>query len=68
MEDPALVFTEGAVVLNPGAPSRFGEAEELKPLLNENFDTVLEIENGFADGGDILVTPQKVMIGLVLIR
>jgi len=33
VEDPALVFTAGAVLLNPGAPSRAGEAALLRPAL-----------------------------------
>lgn len=64
VEDPALVFTEGAVLLNPGAPSRQGEAMEIAPVLHDCFDTVLELPEGHADGGDILVTPQSVLIGL----
>ena len=64
VEDPALVFTEGAVMLRPGAPSRLGESKEITSVLKENFDTVFEIKEGFADGGDILVTSGKVMIGL----
>jgi len=32
--------------------------------LHEAFDTVLELPGGYADGGDILVTPNAVMIGL----
>ncbi|SMC54434.1 dimethylargininase [Desulfocicer vacuolatum DSM 3385] len=65
MEDPALVFTEGAIILNPGAPSRQGEAREIAPVLHELFEKVLELpQGGHADGGDILVTPKSVMIGL----
>ncbi|MBM9604955.1 dimethylarginine dimethylaminohydrolase family protein [Desulfopila inferna] len=65
VEDPALVFSEGAVLLNAGAASRQGEAQELSPVLHDCFDTVLELrENGHVDGGDILVTPKSVLIGL----
>lgn len=65
VEDPALVFAQGAIVLRPGAESRAGEAAELAPVLKEKFETVLELPApGFADGGDILLTPQGVMIGL----
>ena len=65
VEDPALVFTEGAILLRPGAPSRAGEAAELAPVLREIFDHVLDLAGqGFADGGDVLVTPGAVMIGL----
>jgi dimethylargininase len=64
VEDPALVFTEGAILLRPGAPSRRGEADSLKPELKARFPRVLALEHGFADGGDVLVTPQTVFIGL----
>lgn len=65
VEDPALVFTEGAIVMRPGAPSRFGEAAEMVPVLKRRFQHVIELPGpGFADGGDILVTQDSVMIGL----
>lgn len=64
VEDPALVFTEGAILLRPGAQTRAGEVEHLAPVLSGCFGAVLTIDNGFADGGDILTTPDRVMIGL----
>lgn len=64
VEDPALVFTEGAVLLRPGAPSRAGEAAELAAALRGRFDQVLALDRGFSDGGDVLVTPGVVLIGL----
>lgn len=65
VEDPALVFTEGAILLNPGAASRQGESQKISPVLHDLFDNVLELpQTGHADGGDVLVTPESVMIGL----
>ena len=65
VEDPALVFTEGAIVMRPGASSRFGEAQEIAPVLRRRFSRVIELHGpGFADGGDILVLKNRVMIGL----
>jgi len=64
VEDPALVFTEGAVLLHPGAPSRAGETAFMEPVLEKRFATVLRIAEGFADGGDVLTLPDRVMIGL----
>lgn len=64
VEDPALVFTEGAILLHPGAPSRAGETAFIEPVLRQRFSTVLGIAEGFADGGDVLTLPDKVMIGL----
>ena len=65
VEDPALVFTEGAILLRPGAPSRAAEAGELAPTLRGLFDEVLDLPSGHADGGDVLVTPKGVFIGIV---
>lgn len=64
VEDPALVFGEGAILLNPGADTRRGEVERIAPVLERNFPRVIRQSEGFADGGDVLVTPGKVMIGL----
>ena len=65
IEDPALVFSEGAILLRSGATSRRGETNKIAPILQDIFDTVLELpQPGHADGGDILVTPKFVLIGL----
>ena len=66
VEDPALVFSEGAILLRAGSDSRRGETKEIAPALHDLFDRVLELppQSGYADGGDILVTPGAVMIGL----
>lgn len=64
VEDPALVFTEGAVLLRPGAATRVKEVEEIAPTLRDMFETVLELPQGYADGGDVLTTRESVMIGL----
>lgn len=65
VEDPALVFEKHAILLRPGAGSRRGETSEIAPALKRHFDEVLVLPGqGFADGGDILQTPEKVMIGL----
>jgi dimethylargininase len=64
VEDPALVFGEAAVLLRPGAPSRLGEAAALAPVLATHFSQVLQLKEGYVDGGDILVTPSCVFIGL----
>jgi dimethylargininase len=64
VEDPALVFPEGAILLRPGAPSRKDEGESLRADLNSRFDQVLELDEGHADGGDVLVMPDRVFIGL----
>jgi len=63
VEDPALVFSEGAILLKPGVDTRAGEVAAIAPALKERFDTILKLANGYVDGGDILNTPQGVMIG-----
>jgi dimethylargininase len=65
VEDPALVFGEGAILLRPGAPSRLGERDAMRDTLARRFPRVLELVDGeYADGGDVLVTPDTVFIGL----
>ena len=65
VEDPALVFGNGAILLRPGAPSRLGEREAMREALTARFDRVLELQAGeYADGGDVLVTPDVVFVGL----
>lgn len=64
VEDPALVFPQVAILLRPGAPTRRAEIEEIAPELSKRFSSVLRLTEGFADGGDILVTPDCVFIGL----
>ncbi len=65
VEDPALVFEKHAILLRPGAESRRGEAGEIAAALHDHFQNILELPvPGFVEGGDILQTPGKVMIGL----
>ena len=64
VEDPAFVLPEGAILLRPGAPSRLGEAAELAPALRRRFERVLELDRGFVDGGDILMLPDEILVGL----
>lgn len=65
VEDPALVFAEGlAVLLNPGAPSRAGEVDQIAPVLAEHFGQVESVTQGHADGGDVLIMPGRAFIGL----
>ena len=65
VEDPALVFSEGAIALRQAAPSRAGETALLASTLERRFDQVLTMTGpGHADGGDVLVVGNKVVIGL----
>lgn len=64
VEDPAFVLPEGAILLRPGAPSRAGEADELAAALERRFSRVERLAEGFADGGDVLILPDEILIGL----
>jgi dimethylargininase len=64
VEDPAFVLAESAILLKPGTPTRIGEAEAIAPALARRFARLLELDEGFADGGDILILPAEILIGL----
>jgi len=65
VEDTALAFPEGAILLRPGAPTRQAEREEVRGALARHFAQVAELGAGeYADGGDVLVTPAGVFIGV----
>lgn len=65
VEDPAFVVPEGAILLRPGAPSRLGEREAMRDALGKHFGHIPELQEGeLVDGGDILVTPRTIFIGL----
>jgi dimethylargininase len=65
VEDPVLVFSKAAVLLRPGTPTRLGESEEMRPVLQRRFATVLELSGEeYADGGDVLTVSNGVFIGL----
>jgi dimethylargininase len=64
VEDPALVFPEAAILLNPGTPSRAGEGAHLQPALEAMFPELLVLPEGQADGGDVLALADRVLIGL----
>ena len=64
VEDPALVFSNGAILLRSIKDERSKEASAILPSLLKNFNNVQKISNGYVDGGDILHTPKGVIIGL----
>lgn len=65
VEDSALCLKEAAIVLRPGAPSRFGEAALIRPALEKRFSKVLDLPgDGFLDGGDVLLSDEDAFIGL----
>ena len=65
VEDPAFVLPEAAILLRPGAATRVGEREAMRPALQGKFPAWFELpEHALADGGDILVLPDAIIIGL----
>jgi dimethylargininase len=64
VEDPAFVVPEGGILLRPGTPSRLGESAELAEVLQRRFGRVVSLDHGHADGGDILILPDEILIGL----
>jgi dimethylargininase len=65
VEDAALCTTQAAIVLRPGASSRSGEAQAIRPALQTTFDTVLSLPGeGLVDGGDILLFDTVALVGL----
>lgn len=65
VEDPVLCIAGVAIILRPGAPSRFGERDFARKALKNVFSHILELpDHGFVDGGDILVTDREALIGL----
>lgn len=64
IEDPALVFPEGAILLRPGAAERLGEAAALASELTARFDETQALDIGVADGGDVLNLGDRILIGV----
>ncbi len=64
VEDTALCLSDVAVTLAPGAPSRLGERETIRQALAGHYDHIVDIENGFMDGGDIMMTDAAILVGL----
>lgn len=64
VEDVALTFPEGAILLRPGAPSRAGEVAYIGEALAAHHKRVLELTAGHVDGGDVLRLADRVVIGL----
>jgi dimethylargininase len=54
VEDTAILTARAAILTRPGAPSRQGEVDAVRPAIREFFPTILAIEPpGTLDGGDI---------------
>jgi dimethylargininase len=63
MQDPAMVIAGRAIINRPGAASRRGEEEALAALLASRFPTTRIIPPGTLEGGDVLILPDRVVVG-----
>ena len=66
VEDPAVITRCGAIITNPGAPSRNGEKNEIEPAVRRFFDDehIKHIEApGTLDGGDVMMVGDHFYIG-----
>jgi dimethylargininase len=65
VEDTAVLTPRGAIFTRPGAPSREGEVDAIRPAILEFFPSPLTIEApGTLDGGDICEADEHFFIGL----
>ncbi len=65
VEDVAICMSSAAVLLRPGASSRRGEVDAIKPTLVDIFDDLITLPgDGHVDGGDVLLTEKDAFVGL----
>ena len=64
VEDPALIFKNNIIVLNPSDVSRNGEAKIIKNEISKYFENIFVVEKGKIEGGDILNIDNHFIIGL----
>lgn len=65
VEDAAIVTERGAILMRPGAESRAGEVEAIRPALQRFFPEMPAIQApGTVDGGDICEAGEHFFLGL----
>jgi dimethylargininase len=64
VEDAAVVFDDLAVIARPGAASRRPEVDAMAAALRPYRPMAFVDAPGTLDGGDVLVTPGKVFVGI----
>jgi dimethylargininase len=65
VEDTAVISERGAILMRPGAKSRTGEVEAIRPDLERFFPNAPAIEApGTVDGGDICEAGEHFFLGL----
>ena len=66
VEDPAVITRRGAIITNPGAPSRNGEKDEIEPTIRQFFDDdhIARISApGTLEGGDVMMVGDHFFVG-----
>lgn len=66
VEDTAVITRCGAIIDNPGAPSRNGEAVEIEPVIREYFDEehiAYIVSPGTLEGGDVMMVGDHFFVG-----
>ena len=65
VEDTAIVTSRGAVITRPGAPSRLGETDAIRPELVKHYSKLETIvAPGTVDGGDVCEAGEYFFIGI----
>jgi dimethylargininase len=65
VEDTAVLTPFCAVMTRPGAPSRQGEVDAMRPVLAQFFPEIWDIlEPGTLDGGDVLQIGDRFFVGI----
>jgi len=65
VEDVAILLPKFAVLTNPGADSRKGEVDEIKPVISKYYQHVYTIKSpGTLDGGDVCEAGSHFFIGI----
>ena len=65
VEDTAVLTTECAIIMRPGAASRRGEIASMEQTIRGFYDDVARIQApGTADGGDVMMVGRHFYIGL----
>lgn len=64
MQDPAVVIAGRAIIGRPGAASRRGEEEDIAEALEGRFPLSRISAAGTLEGGDVLILPDRVVVGL----
>ena len=65
IEDVALCTSRCAIITNPGAPSRNGEKDSMKPVLQKFFTAIETIQSpGTLEAGDVMMVDDHFYIGI----